>query len=100
MGVMLHTPNFEIGDTLWPNLPTETMISVEVRELSLRRQHFDLSLNQESMSIRLNLLNEMRDRSKIREASCKLWVYNAKVQLRIFQKGDLVWKTNGKFSSN
>jgi len=48
------------------------MILVEVGEPSLRRQLFDLFINQESLSIGLDLLNELRDKSKIREAACKL----------------------------
>ena len=89
---------------------TEAMIPVEVGESSLRRQIFDLSLNQESLSAGLDLINVLRDKSKIREAACQLRVarwYNTKVQSRSFKKGDLVWKMSseartveGKFSSN
>jgi len=86
------------------------MILVEVGEPSLKRKLFDLSLNQESLSDELDLLNELRDKSKIHETACKLravrW-YNTKVWPRSFQKGDLVWrmrsetrKSNDKFSSN
>jgi len=84
------------------------MITVEVGEPSHKRQLFDLSLNQESLSVRLDLLNELRDNSKIHETAYKLqaakW-YNNKVRSRSFQKGDLVWrmlsevrKTDEKFS--
>jgi len=86
------------------------MILVEVGELSIRRQLFDLSLNQESLAVRLDLINEFRDKSKIREAACKLKAtrrYNTKVRPRSFYKGDLVWrmrsnarKSDDKFSSN
>jgi len=89
---------------------TETMILVDVGEPSIRRQLFDLSLNKESLSVGLDLINELRDKSKIREASCKLRAtrrYNTKVRPRNFHKGDLVWmmrsnarKADGKFSSN
>jgi len=58
----------------------------------------------------LDLLNELRDKSKIRETACKLRVarrYNTKVRPRSFHKGDLVWrmhnnarKADDKFSSN
>ena len=89
---------------------TEAMIPVEVREPSIRRQLFDVSLNKESLEVGLDLLNELRDKSKIREAACKLRAsrrYNSKVQPRSFHQGDLVWrmrsnarKSDGKFSSN
>ena len=48
----------------------EAMIPIEVGESSLRRQIFNLSLNQESLSVELDLLNELQDRSKIRKATC------------------------------
>jgi len=89
---------------------TETMISVEVGEPSIRRELFYLSLNKESLAIGLALLHELRDRRKICEAACKLRAartYNTKVRQRSFHKGDLVWrmrsnarKTDEKFSSN
>jgi len=44
---------------------TEEMIPVEVSEPSLKRQLFDLYLNQESLSVELDLLNKLRDKSKI-----------------------------------
>jgi len=86
------------------------MIPVEVGEPSIRRQLFDLSLNKESLAVGLDLLNELRDKSKIREAACKLRAsrrYNSNVQPRSFHQGDLVWrmrsnarKSDDKFSSN
>ena len=89
---------------------TEAMIPVEVGEPSIRRQLFDLSLNKESLAVRLDLINELRDKSKICEAACKLRAtrrYNTKVRTRSFHKGDLIWrmrsnarKTDDKFSSN
>jgi len=33
---------------------------------------FDLTLNEESLSVNLDLINELRDKRKIREATCKL----------------------------
>jgi len=89
---------------------TEVMISVEVGEPTIQRQMFDLTLNKESLSVNLDLVNELRDKSKIREAACKLRGairYNIKDRPRSFQKGDLVWRmrsdarrSEGKFSSN
>jgi len=89
---------------------TEAMIPVEVCEPTIRRQMFDLTLNEESLAVNLDLVSELREKSKIREAACKLrasrW-YNTKVRPRSFQKGDFVWrmrsdarKNKGKFSFN
>jgi len=100
-----YTPQSTIQETPYDlTYGTEAMISVEVGEPSIRCQLFDLSLNKES------LLNELRDKRKIREATCKLRAsrrYNSKVQPRSFHQGDLVWrmrsnarKSDGKFSSN
>jgi len=69
------------------------MIPVDVREASLRRQTLDLDLNKESLLVDLDLINELRDKSRIREEACKMQVarrYNSKVKPRNFQKGDLV----------
>jgi len=89
---------------------TKAMIPVEVGEPSIRRQLFDLSLNKESLAVKIDLLNELHDKSKIRKAACKLRAarrYNTKVRPRSFHNGDLVWrlrsnakKTDDKFSSN
>jgi len=86
------------------------MIPVEVAEPTIRQQMFDLTLNEESLAVNLDLVSEFRDKSRIREAACKVWAsrrYNTKVRPRSFQKGDLVWrmrsdarKKEGKFSSN
>jgi len=86
------------------------MIPVEVREPSIRRQLFDLSLNKESLSVGLDLINVLRDKSKFHKAACKLRAarrYNTKVRPRSFHKGDLVWrirsntrKLDDKFLSN
>jgi len=57
-------------------------------------QTLDLDLNKESLWVALNLINELRDKSRIREEACKMWVarrYNSKVKPRNFQKGDMVW---------
>jgi len=89
---------------------TEAMISVEIREPSLCRQTLDLDLNKESLLVGLDLINELRNKCKIREEACKIRAarrYNSKVKPRSYQKGDLVWrmrsdarKDSGKFSSN
>jgi len=86
------------------------MIPVEVGESTIRRQMFDLTLNEEGLAVNLDLVSELRDKSKIWETACKLRAsrrYNTKVRPRSFQKGDLVWRirsdarrNEGKFSSN
>jgi len=48
---------------------TEAMIPVEVGKPTVRRQMFDLTQNEESLSVNLDLVNELRDKSKIREAT-------------------------------
>jgi len=86
------------------------MIPVKIGDTSLRRRLFDVNLNNESMLINLDLLQELRDRSCIREAASKARAqrrYNSKVKHRSFHQGDLVWrmasnarKNAGKFSPN
>lgn len=89
---------------------TEVMILIEVGELSLWRQSLDQDLNKESLLVGLDVINELRNKSRIREEACKLRAarrYNSKVKPRNFKKWDLVWrmcsdtrKAEGKFSSN
>jgi len=45
------------------------MIPVEVGQLFIRRQLFDLSLNQESLAVELELIKELRDKRKIHETA-------------------------------
>jgi len=44
---------------------TEAMIPIELGEPTFRRQMFDLTLNEESLSVILDLVSELRDKSKI-----------------------------------
>jgi len=56
---------------------------------------FDLTLNEESLAVNLDLVSEFRDKSRIREAACKIGAsrrYNKNVRPRSFRKGDLVWR--------
>jgi len=86
------------------------MIPVEIDEPSLRRQTLDLDLNKESLLVGLDLINELREKCRIREKACKVRAarrYNSKVKPQSYQKGDLVWrmrsdarKDGGKFTSN
>jgi len=88
------------------------MLPVEVGEAMIRRQLKDVTMNEECMKTKLDLLEELREKAKINEERCKQRVarrYNAKVRPRTFQKGDLVWRmtssarkdvANGKFAPN
>jgi len=90
----------------------DAMLPVEIGEATIRRQLRDLSLNNECMKTELDLLDELREKARIKEAVCKQRAarrYNAKVNPRNFQQGDLVWRmtgdarknqTNGKFAAN
>ena len=71
------------------------MMPVEIGEPSLRHQTLDLDLNKESLSVGLDLINELRDKCRIREEACKIRAarrYNSRVKPRQFHKGDLVCK--------
>ena len=75
------------------------MIPVEVGETSGRRMFFQPQHNKENMIVELELREEDRKATKIREEAAKLWamrVYNTKVQLRTFHPGDLVWRVRGE----
>jgi len=89
---------------------TDTMIPVEVEESTLRRQIEQMDLNNESLMVNLDIINELRDKAQIREQASKVRAarrYNTKVKSRRFLPGDLVWrirnearKHEGKFSAN
>jgi len=80
------------------------MILVEIGEPSLRRQTLDLDLNKERLLVGLDLINELREKCRIREEACKIRAtrrYNSKVKPRRFQKEDLVWRMRiGKTVAN
>jgi len=93
MGIQMHPQTTTQKTPYNLTYMTEAMIPVEVGEPTVRRHMFDLTLNEESLSVNLDLVNELRHKSKIREAACKLRAakrYNTKVRLRSFQKGNLV----------
>jgi len=63
------------------------MLPVEIGEATIRRQLRDLSLNNECMKTELDLLDELREKAKIKEVVCKQRAarrYNAKVNPRSF----------------
>ena len=48
------------------------MIPVEVAEPTIRRQMFDLTLNEESLAVNLDLVRKFRDKSRIQEVAYKI----------------------------
>jgi len=66
------------------------MILVEVGEPSLQRQTLDLNLNKESLLVSLDLINEFRDKRRIKEEACKVRAarqYNSKGDTTEFSEG-------------
>jgi len=64
------------------------MVPIEVGEPFLQRQTLDLDLNKESLLTGPDFINELRDKSTIREEACKIRAtrtYNSKVKPRNFQ---------------
>jgi len=49
----------------------DAMLPVEIGEATIRRQLKDLSLNNECMKTELDLLEELREKARIKEAVCK-----------------------------
>ncbi|XP_068479045.1 uncharacterized protein [Phaseolus vulgaris] len=107
------TPQTSTGETPF-NLTYETdaMLPVEVNEPTLRRQIEDWNINNECLRTDLDLIEELREQAKIKEATVKrraMKRFNAKVKLRDFKEGDLVWRMrtdarkdprHGKLASN
>ena len=107
------TPQTSTGETPF-NLTygTDAMLPVEVSEPTLRRQMEDWNINNECLRTDLDLIEELRERAKIKEAAVKrraMKRFNAKVKLRDFKEGDLVWRMrtdarkdprHGKLASN
>jgi len=74
------------------------MLLVEIGEAIVRQQLNDLSLKNEYIKTKLDMLEELREKAKIKEEVCKQRAahrYNAKVRSRNIQKGDLVWQITG-----
>ena len=94
------TPLSTTGETPY-NLTYDTnaMLLVEVGEPTIRRGLHDLKVNEECLRTELDLLQESRDKAKIREEACKRIVarrYNSKTKPKAFQEGDLVWRMKGE----
>lgn len=74
------------------------MLPIKVDEPSLRRQLQKWSINEEYLKIELDLLDELRDKARIREVALKQRLarrYNAKVRSRKICQNDLVWQMRG-----
>jgi len=90
------TPQTSTGETPF-NLTygTDAMLPIEVSEPILRRQIEDWSVNNECLKAKLYLIEELREKAKIREEAVKRRAckrFNAKVRPRTFSEGDLVWR--------
>jgi len=69
---------------------TDAMLSIEVNEPTLQRQIEDWNINKECLRTDLDLIEELRERAKIKEATVKRRAtkrFNAKVNLEILKKG-------------
>ncbi|GKB57862.1 reverse transcriptase domain-containing protein [Tanacetum coccineum] len=76
---------------------TETVIPAEIGMPTIRTAKADLVRNNEALEINLDLLEERREESAIREAKSKAKMekyYNAKVRNISFKPGDLIYRNN------
>lgn len=95
LGIMLHPTHHYQGVSYNLTYGIDVMLPIEVGEPTLHRDLNDLQINNECVRIELGLLNELRDKTKIREKACKQRLtrhYNAKVKLRSFRQGHLIWR--------
>jgi len=69
------------------------MLPIEINEPTLRRQIEDWNINNECLRTNLDLIEELRERAKIKEEAIKRRAskrFNAKVKLISFNEGGLV----------
>ncbi|GKD89049.1 hypothetical protein Tco_1364556 [Tanacetum coccineum] len=89
---------FSNGDTPFSlTYRTEAAILAEIGMPTLRTAKVDLVQNNEALEINLDLLEERREQTAIREAKSKAKMkkyYNSKVQSASFRLGDLVYCKN------
>jgi len=72
---------------------TKAVISVKVRSLSCRVEHYNLGLNNEGMRLHLDLLQETIDKAQVKMAAYQMkseQYFNKKVRHRDFGIGDWV----------
>jgi hypothetical protein len=71
----------------------DAMIPIEIREPTIRVKTFDEAGNEEKMKLDLEMLEEIRKESRVRQEAAKRQAarrFNKKVIPRTFQQGDLV----------
>nr|KYP32936.1 hypothetical protein KK1_046268 [Cajanus cajan]KYP32938.1 hypothetical protein KK1_046270 [Cajanus cajan] len=77
----------------------DPMILVEAGETSHRCHVFDSEQNAQETAVNVDLIDELREKARIREEACKLRAsrrYNTRVRPRSFRVGDLVWRLLGE----
>ncbi|XP_052204113.1 uncharacterized protein LOC127809393 [Diospyros lotus] len=88
------TPRTAIGEcpfTLCYGL--EALISVEIGVMSYRVEHFDPEVNEQGLRCNLDMMDELRDLARIRQAGYNQRIaryYNRRVHARSLMLGDLV----------
>ena len=111
MGISLYSSDDYTRNAVQPNVWHRSYDPRrDWRTLSPSANPWSWSKQGKPLSVGLDLINELRDKCRIREEACKIRAarrYNSKVKPRLFHKGDLVWrmrsgarKEGGKFSSN
>ena len=103
MWVYRTTPHSTTGETPFRlTYETEVIIPVEIREPSRRTENpLDEEMNDEALRDELDLVEEIRSRAALREATLKQRValrHNDKVIKREFEIGSLVLRRNQKDS--
>ncbi|GJZ48601.1 hypothetical protein Tco_0602433 [Tanacetum coccineum] len=92
---MIKTSN---GDTPFSlTYRTKAVIPAEIGMPTFRTAEVDVAKNDEALEINLELLEEKREQSAIREAKSKRQMekyYNTKVRNASFNPGDLVYRSN------
>jgi len=81
----------------------DAMLPIKVGEQTIRRRLEDIDINNVNLKTKLDLIEELRDKAYLREMVCKQITarrYNARLRLRSFQKGDLVWRMTGDARKN
>ena len=86
---------------------TEAVVPIEISEPSFQTKQFNSDLNDQDLSLNLNILEITWDKAQIQMVANKKAVaqsYNIRVRVRRFQEGDLVFKKvmqkQGVFSPN
>ncbi|GJZ31906.1 reverse transcriptase domain-containing protein [Tanacetum coccineum] len=76
---------------------TEAVVPTEIGMPTLRNTEIDMVQNDEALKLNLDLLEEKKEQTAIREARSKAKIekyYNSKVRNTSFKPGDLVYRSN------